>query len=151
VDGQVPLLGARQAEWREERMAEVRRLTAALLRRGAQHVILFGSLAAREDAVGRDSDVDLVVVMRGVENTRFHRRLADLEEVQRFPYPLDIAVYSPGEWEEIRERAFVRNEVLAPGGVSALSGVSDARRWLSQAEADLAAARTNSGPHPHVA
>jgi len=32
-----------------------------------------------------------------------------------------------------------------------LSSVSDARRWLSQAEADLAAARTNASLHPHVA
>ena len=32
-----------------------------------------------------------------------------------------------------------------------MSSVSDARRWLSQAEADLAAARTNAGLHPHVA
>jgi len=32
-----------------------------------------------------------------------------------------------------------------------LSSVSEARRWFSQAEADLAAARTNARPHPHVA
>ena len=31
-----------------------------------------------------------------------------------------------------------------------MSSVADARRWFSQAEADLAAARTNAGPHPHV-
>ena len=110
-------LGTRQTQWREERMVEVRRLTAALVRRGAQHIILFGSLAAGGDSVGSDSDVDLVVIMPGVENIRFHKRLADAEEVERFPLPLDIAVYSPGEWEEIRERGFVRSEVLGRGEV----------------------------------
>lgn len=31
-----------------------------------------------------------------------------------------------------------------------MSSVPEARRWLAQAEADLAAARTNAGLHPHV-
>jgi len=117
VERQKSPLGARQTQWKEDRMAAVRRLTAALVRRGAQHIILFGSLTAGEDSVGSDSDVDLVVIMPGMENIRFHRRLADAEEVQGFPYPLDLAVYSPGEWEEIQERGFVRSEVLGRGEV----------------------------------
>jgi HEPN domain-containing protein len=32
-----------------------------------------------------------------------------------------------------------------------LSSAAEARRWLAQAEADLAAARTNAQPHPYVA
>lgn len=31
-----------------------------------------------------------------------------------------------------------------------MSSISEARRWFSQAEADLAAARTNARPHPYV-
>ena len=107
----------RQANWREERMVAVRRLAAALARLGAQRIILFGSLAMGEDSVGPDSDVDLVVVMPGVEGVRFHKRLADVEAVRRFPYPLDMVVYSPGEWEEVRQRTFVRSEVLGRGVV----------------------------------
>lgn len=78
-------------------------------------MFLFGSLAAENDGVGPDSDVDLVVVMPGVEKVRFHQRLAEVDEVQQFPYPLDLAVYSPGEWEGVRQTAFVREEVLARG------------------------------------
>jgi len=80
-------------------MVEGRRLAAARARR----IILFGSLAAGDGSVGPNSDVDLVVIMPGVENIRFHKRLDDVQEVWRFPYPLDIAVYSPDEWEEVRE------------------------------------------------
>ena len=96
-------------------MVAARQLTTALVRRGALHVILFGSLAGEPAEVGPDSDVDVVVVMPGVETVRFHKRLNDVEEVLEFPYPLDLLVYSPGEWEGMQERRFVRNEVLGRG------------------------------------
>jgi predicted nucleotidyltransferase len=60
-------LREQQEQWRRMRMAAIRRLTKALVNRGAQRVILFGSLARENAAVGPDSDVDLVVVMPGVE------------------------------------------------------------------------------------
>ena len=115
MEREISPLGVQQTQWKGDRMVATRGLTEALVRRGAQHIILFGSLAAGEGSVGSDSDVDLVVVMPGIEDTRFHRRLADVEEVQRFPYPLDLVVYSPREWEEIQERGFVRQEILKRG------------------------------------
>jgi predicted nucleotidyltransferase len=115
VGRQASPLAALRREWIETRMAAARRLAAELARRGAQRVILYGSLAADPERVGPDSDVDIVVVMPGVEHIRFHRRLADAEEVQRFPYPLDLSVYSPAEWEEMQTRAFVRDEILRRG------------------------------------
>jgi hypothetical protein len=40
-----------------------------------------------------------------------------MKEVQEFPCPLDLLVYSPSEWQEMQHRSFVRNEILAQGTV----------------------------------
>lgn len=93
-----------------------RALARALAERGAELVILFGSLVDRGRAAP-DSDVDLVVVMPGVEDTRFHERLRNLPEVDRFPYPLQLFVYTPQEWAQVRSRWFFRHEVLRKGVV----------------------------------
>lgn len=99
-----------------EMLAATRELAAAFARRGAELVVLFGSLTdAGRAAV--DSDVDLVVVMPGVECRRFHERLRDHPAVEGFPYPLHLHVYTPAEWVAVRERAFVREEVLGKGVV----------------------------------
>ncbi len=82
---------------------------------GAEKVILFGSLADSSRRVGPDSDVDMVVIMPGVENQRFHKRLGSLPEVVDFPHPIDLFVYSPNEWERISARSFIQYEVLSKG------------------------------------
>ncbi len=84
---------------------------------GAERVILFGSLALKSRETGPDSDVDLVVVMPGVEGQRFHKRLEDILAVTDFPHPVDLLVYSPGEWESVSARSFFRSEVLGKGEV----------------------------------
>lgn len=109
-------LQARSAARRQARLAAARALAAALAARGAAHVLLFGSLATPGAFIGENSDVDLVVVLPGVEGTAFHRRLADDPDVQAFPFPLDLLVYSPDEWTRLaRERAFVRGEMAGRG------------------------------------
>lgn len=90
-------------------------LASALRARGAQQTILFGSLAHGPQAVGPISDVDLLVVMPGVGEERMHRRLSDLPEVTAFPYPLDLFVYTPEEWQRASRTAFVAREILASG------------------------------------
>jgi len=98
-------------DMRKDVVALARRLSE----RGAVKVILFGSLANSKRQPGVDSDVDLVVVMPGVEQQPFHQRLADLPEVANFPHPLDLLVYSPDEWERVSRRSFFRHEVLGKG------------------------------------
>lgn len=93
-----------------------RALAAALAREGAELVMLFGSLLEAERAAP-DADVDMVVVMPGVEGTRFHERLKRVPEVERFPYPLQLFVYAPAEWKRVRTRSFIRDEVLGKGTV----------------------------------
>lgn len=101
---------------REAKLEAARRLARVLAERGALRVILFGSLCDPARA-GVDSDIDLVVVMPGVEHERFHRRLGDLDELYDAPCAVDLLVYSPREWEEIQHRWFFREEVLKKGMV----------------------------------
>ncbi len=101
---------------REERLAAARALAAALSARGAARVILFGSLAVPAAFIGENSDVDLAVVMPGVEGVPFHRRLSEDPDVQSFPFALDLLVYTPHEWTRLsEERAFLRHEVAERG------------------------------------
>jgi predicted nucleotidyltransferase len=108
-------VGRRLARRGEDMLAAARMLAAALRDRGATRTLLFGSLAQGTDTVGPTSDVDLVVVMPGVEGERMHRRLADLPEVAAFPYALDLFVYTPEEWERAVKTSFVEREILARG------------------------------------
>lgn len=85
--------------------AEVKRITAALKKLGADKVILFGSLArGREDLF---TDIDLIVVMESelpfVERCVWVYR----EVVPRVA--ADILVYTPAEFEEMKERPFLRH------------------------------------------
>ncbi|HNX39058.1 MAG TPA: nucleotidyltransferase domain-containing protein [Methanothrix sp.] len=67
-----------------------------------RQVLLFGSLA-RGDA--RDhSDIDLIVVKE--TNLRFLDRLDEFYDDAR--EAMDILVYTPQEFEEMKERPFVR-------------------------------------------
>jgi len=78
-----------------------------------QRVILFGSLA--EGRLHPDSDLDLVV---GMPSSRpFLERIGELLERFRPRVGVDLLVYTPEEFEEIRNRPFFREEVLAKGVV----------------------------------
>lgn len=90
-------VAARLARRGELMLAAARSLAVALRDRGVHEVILFGSLAQGPHAVGPTSDVDMAVIMPGVDGERMHRRLSDLPEVAEFPYPLELFVYTPDE------------------------------------------------------
>jgi predicted nucleotidyltransferase len=106
------------AERRAAMLSAARELARTLARRGAERVVLFGSLADPAAWIGPNSDVDLAVVMPDQAAVPFHRRLADDPAVQAFPYPLDLLVYTPEEWRRLlQERTFLRQEVAARGMV----------------------------------
>lgn len=117
IPGPRNAVAARLALRGELMLGAARSLAVALRDRGAHEVILFGSLAQGPHAVGPSSDVDMAIVMPGVDGERMHRRLSELREVAKFPYPLELFVYTPDEWERAISTPFVAREVLA-GGVS---------------------------------
>ena len=102
------------AESEEERASiecEIERLTRELVELGAERVILFGS-RARGTAV-RGSDVDLLVVMPCPGEESFPGRLARVAERLAPRTAVDLLVYTPEEFDRLREtRRFVRDAVL---------------------------------------
>jgi len=96
----------------EKLAAEADRIVRALVERGATPVVAFGSFARGE--VGRASDLDLIAVMES--DLPFIRRLERLYVELDPRVGLDLLVYTPEEFEQMRERSFVRR-ALAEGKV----------------------------------
>ncbi|WP_322797738.1 nucleotidyltransferase domain-containing protein [Thermoflexus sp.] len=78
-----------------------------------RRVILFGSLV--HGVLHPDSDLDLVVVMPS--SCPFLDRIGELLARFRPRVGMDLLVYTPEEFEEIRSRPFFQEEVLAKGVV----------------------------------
>jgi predicted nucleotidyltransferase len=79
-----------------------------------ERVIVFGSLATGH--VRAWSDIDLVIVER--TNLPFLQRLRQVRKLIRPKVGTDILVYTPEEFEQLRqERPFFREEILAKGMV----------------------------------
>lgn len=98
---------------REEKLtSEAERIAGILVQRGATLVVVFGSLA--RGAVGIASDLDMIAVMRS--DLPFIKRLEALYAAIHPTVGLDLLVYTPEEFESMRERGFIRH-VLAEGRV----------------------------------
>ena len=90
-------------------------------RYGAEKAIIFGS-SARGDA-DQYSDIDLIVVKR--TDRGFVDRLADVVDCIKPDFALDVFVYTPEEFERMREegnplvtRALEEGEVIYEGPTS---------------------------------
>lgn len=79
-----------------------------------ERIILFGSYPAGE--VGEWSDLDMVIVKE--TEAPFLDRTRDVLALLKPRVGLDVLVYTPEEFERLgRERAFMREEILAKGKV----------------------------------
>jgi predicted nucleotidyltransferase len=77
-------------------------------------IILFGSFPAGQ--VGEWSDLDIVIVKE--TTAPFLDRTRQVLELLRPRVGADVLVYTPQEFERLgRERAFIRQEILAKGQV----------------------------------
>lgn len=91
---------------------ELERIVKALRRAGAHKIILFGSYArGRCDAF---TDLDLIVVQES--ELPFVERTAHLYRQLAPRVAVDFLVYTPQEWEEMRDRPFIQ-AALAGGKV----------------------------------
>ncbi len=76
-----------------------------LKRKKIKEAYIFGSMA-RGDA-GQRSDLDLIVVME--TDKPFFQRYEEFKElILNLPLPVDLLIYTPEEWQEIKERLFFR-------------------------------------------
>jgi len=92
--------------------SELARLVDELKAFGAHLIVLFGSYAqGRRDLF---TDLDLLAVIDSDEP--FLQRLATVRGTLRPKVDTDLFVYSPSEFEEMKERPFVRH-VLKMGKV----------------------------------
>lgn len=72
-------------------------------------IILFGSYASgRRDLF---TDLDLMVVM--VSNKDFVKRTAELYRQLPIKVDMDLLVYTPGEFEKMSKRGFIRHALLS--------------------------------------
>jgi len=77
-----------------------------------QKIILFGSYA--HGAPTEDSDVDLLLVMEGDEQPL--HLAAQVAAAVDHPFPLDILVFKPSEWEaSLMRKGVFATEVMTKG------------------------------------
>ncbi len=92
--------------------AEIRRVTAGLVGRGAVLVVLFGSRARGETRP--DSDADLLAVLPLPSDRPPMARLADLY-ADLAPKGIDLFAYDPEEFEEMKRVSSLVRDALARG------------------------------------
>lgn len=86
----------------------MQRILPEIKKLGVKKVILFGSLATGD--VGMTSDIDLIIVKE--TDKRFLDRLDEFYTKLQPSVGMDILVYTPQEFEELKEsRAFVQRAV----------------------------------------
>lgn len=81
-----------------------------------EKIILFGSAAAGQ--IHEDSDADLAIIKK--TKKRLYDRIGEVSALVPHGIPLDIMVYTPEEFEQMRRDKygyFVREEILAKGKV----------------------------------
>jgi predicted nucleotidyltransferase len=107
------ILAQRRAEYAEALDRALSKIVAHLANMPeVEQVILFGSYAAgRRDLF---TDLDLLVVMSSEQD--FVRRTAELYQQVAAGVDLDLLVYTPEEFERLRQRGFVR-QALETGRV----------------------------------
>ncbi len=90
---------------------ELIRVVDELKKAGAKRIILFGSLA--KDDIGPASDIDLLVVQE--TKKRFIERLGELYELIDPKYALDLLVYTPSEFDEMKKKSIFVKQILREG------------------------------------
>ena len=103
--GEMERLAQRRAERAALLLEEAERLVQGLIALGARRVYQFGSLTRRPPDLF--TDVDVLAVMESDEP--FVQRLPRIYMVLRPKVAADILVYTPREFEEMRERPFLRH------------------------------------------
>jgi predicted nucleotidyltransferase len=92
---------------------EFKRVLPILIREySPRKIILYGSFA--NGNVQEWSDIDLVIIKESKK--KFCDRIAEVLSMLRPEVGMDIAVYTPAEWEALcKERRFVQEEILNGG------------------------------------
>ena len=91
---------------REELENEFKRILPEIIKLGVEKIILFGSLTSQN--VHKSSDIDIIVVQR--TEKKFLERIQEFYEYLKPRVALDIFVYTPEEFEEMRKwNSFIKS------------------------------------------
>jgi len=100
-------------ERRKQLEEELQRVLPLIIRSGVKKVILVGSLAKGE--VHRTSDIDLIIVKE--TKKRFMDRLDEFYSLLIPRVAMDIFVYTPEEFERMKEESHFLKVALKQGKV----------------------------------
>jgi uncharacterized protein len=95
---------------------------------GIEQIILFGSMVTGQ--IHEWSDIDLIVIQRS--ELGFLKRSQALRQLFHPKVGTDLLVYTPEEFQQMREGLFFQAEIIAKGVV-----VSTAGQWLKSALKDI--------------
>ena len=76
-------------------------------------LILFGSRA--NGKIGKDRDVDLLVVSSGFDKLDFFQRGAKMYDYWDLDYPVDFLCYTPEEFDRLRKLPTIVREAVETG------------------------------------
>ena len=79
--------------------AELQRIILDIIKLGVEKIILFGSLSSGD--VHKSSDIDLIIVKK--TKKKFLERLEEFYNYLNPQVAVDILVYTPEEFEEMKE------------------------------------------------
>ncbi len=91
--------------------SELERILTELRELGAKKIVHFGSTVRGE--AGLNSDLDLVVVMESEDD--FPARVAGLYKKIKPRIAVDFLVYTPGEFENMKEKSIFLRNILREG------------------------------------
>jgi predicted nucleotidyltransferase len=109
VNGRIHYAGRTLAEWVPDVVHDLVAAAQPL------RVLLFGSVARGID--GPDSDIDLLVVLPGVERSRRHELTVTLARAITEPVPVDLLVTDPAEIGERGDLPGILRVALREGRV----------------------------------
>ena len=92
---------------------ELERIIPKIIELEIEKLILFGSLAS--DSISKSSDIDLIVIKK--TGKRFLDRLEDFYIHLRLQVGMDILVYTPEEFEEMKHKNHFVKSALKNGRI----------------------------------
>lgn len=102
------------AKKRKKRLEkELNRLIPKIINMNVEKIILFGSLLS--DDVHKSSDIDLIIVKR--TKKRFLDRIDEFHNYLDSSVAIDIFVYTPREFDEMKEKSSFIKSVLNSGRI----------------------------------
>jgi predicted nucleotidyltransferase len=98
---------------REKLESEIKRIIPEIIKLGVEKIILFGSL--NSENVHKSSDIDILVIQK--TEKKFLERVDEYYNYLKPKVAIDIFVYTPEEFEEMKERNFFIISALKKGRV----------------------------------